>query len=471
MKRLGDELIEEIIQEDNIRRSIHVVLRGKKRKKSRTGRCILKYEDKFIRSIAIKIKTGEFRTTRYQEGDVLDGPKVRRVQSIPILDRIAANAVMAVVEKHVFKAYIRTTAASIKNRGAHDLLSIILRDIKEHPNEMRYIYQSDFKKFYESICQDFMMFSLRRMFKGKILMGIFESFVRMMPSGISIGLRSSQGFGNMMLSMHLDHYIKDRKRWKRYYRYCDDVWAGAKTKKELWEFRNMNHQQADYMKLTIKPNERIFPLEIGLDALGYITFPGIIKLRKRTKQKFARKIKKLKSKRRINELIASFYGMCKHGDCKNLFYVLTGVSMKDFKELKIKPKYVDNKKRFNVKRAEFKDFYKDKIVILDYESGVPVKWQKEDYKKAVQEAKDRMNYLLEKYNGKIPSDVKYTDPDSIKKPEGRMIILVENEKGERYKIFTGDKEIWSIMEQAREKDEIPFRTTIDKDANNRYIFT
>lgn len=471
MKRLGDELIEEIIQEDNIRNSIHVVIRGTKRKKSRIGRCILKYEDKFIRSIAIKIKSGKFRTTRYQESNVTDGPKVRRVQAIPILDRIAANAVMSVVEKHVFKKYIRTTAASIKNRGAHDLLSIILRDIKEHPEEMQYIYKSDYKKFYENICQDFMMYSLRRMFKGKILMGIFESFVRMMPKGISIGLRSSQGFGNIMLSMHLDHYIKDRKRWKRYYRYCDDIINGAKTKKELWDFSRINHEKADMMGLTIKHDERIFPIKCGLDALGYVIFPGIIRLRKRTKKNFARKIKKLKSKRRINELVACFYGMCKHGDCKNLFYKLTGVNMKDFKELKIKPKYVDNKKRFNVKRAEFKDFYKDKIIIRDYEIGVPVKWQQEDYKKSVDEARDKMNHLLEKYKGKIPSDIKYINPDDIKKPEGRMIILVENEKGDKFKIFTGDKEIWSIIQQADEKGEIPFRTTIDKDSNNRYIFS
>lgn len=46
--------------------------------------------------------------------------------------------------------------------------------------------------------------------------------------------------------------------------------------KRAMGFRDMNRQQADYMKLTIKPNERIFPLEIGLDALGYITFQVLL---------------------------------------------------------------------------------------------------------------------------------------------------------------------------------------------------
>lgn len=474
MKRLGDELIEEIIAEDNIRDSIHCVLRGTKRKNSRIGRCILKYEDKFIRSIAKRIKSGKFQTIRYQEMLVHDGPKVRRVQAIPILDRIAANAVMSVVEKHIFKRYIRTTGASIKNRGAHDLLEIIKRDIRENPDSMRYVYKSDYTKFYETICQDFMMFCLRRMFKGKILMYIFESFVRMMPSGISIGLRSSQVFGNILLSMFLDHYLKDHKRWKRYYRYCDDILSGAGTKSELWEFRNMMHERAEYMKLNIKEDERIFPIENGIDVLGYVVFPDIIRLRKRNKQNFARKIKYKKSKRRRIELTASFYGLCKHADCNHLFYMLTGVKMKDFKNLKIKPKYQDNKKRFDVTVVDIKDICNEKLIIHDYEKGIIPKWQREEYQQEVARATTKYNELRKKYGDNIPDDVSYVHPDDVPKPEGRMIILVENEEGQKSKFFTGDKEIWSIMEQADEMGEIPFRTTIKKIRNNnsfKYIFT
>lgn len=391
---------------------------------------------------------------------VTDGPKVRRVQAIPIIDRIAANAVMSVIERHVFRRYIRTTGASIKRRGAHDLMSIIQRDMNNHPEEFRYYYQSDFKKFYESISQDFLMYSLRKMFKGKILMGIIESFVTMMPSGISIGLRSSQGFGNMLLSMWLDHYIKDRLGWKFYYRYCDDITAVARTKKELWRFRNVMHIKSDFIGLIIKPNECVRPISEGLDALGYKTYQNRKFIRKRTKQNFARKIKKLSSKRRRRELTASFYGQCKHGDCRNLFYILTGVKMKDFKDLKIKPKYQDNKKRFNVETVTLKSLRDSKVIILDYEKGVIPGWQREEYEQEVRKAKDRLNTLHQKYGNEIPISEKYVLPSDVKKPEGRYVVLVEDEDGERKKFFTGDKEFWSILDQAEEMKEIPFRTTI-----------
>jgi RNA-directed DNA polymerase len=42
--------------------------------------------------------------------------------------------------------------------------------------------------------------------------------------------------------------------------------------------------------LEIKPNERVFPVEEGIDFLGYVIRPDYVRLRKRIKQKFARKM-------------------------------------------------------------------------------------------------------------------------------------------------------------------------------------
>lgn len=473
MKRFGDELIDEICDYANIYDSIHSVIKGKKRKNTRIGRVILKYEDKFIRSIEKRIRSGKLKVERYQEMFVTDGAKVRRVQSVPILDRIAANAVMTVVERHVFRKYIRTTGASIKDRGAHDLKKIIERDLRSHPAEFRYCYKSDFKKFYESIEQDFMMYSLRRMFKGKILMSIFESFVHMMPSGISIGLRSSQGFGNMMLSLHLDHYVKDRLGWKFYYRYCDDVLAACGSKNEIWKFRDIMHERARFMKLTIKSDERIFPVTEGIDALGYVIYPERTKLRKRVKNNFKQRIKNLSSKRRRRELTASFYGQCKHASCHNLFHKILGITMRDFKDLKIKPKYGDNKKRFNAQTVSLKTLRNTQVIVLDFETGIVPGWMREEYNKAVAEAKSRLNTLHQKYGDDIPSSEEYVLPENVKKPEGRYVVHIEDEEGNKRKFFTGDRDIWSVLDQVRDADELPFRTTIkaqDNGTNQKFYF-
>lgn len=77
----------------------------------------------------------------------------------------------------------------------------------------------------------------------------------------------------------------------------------------MWKFRDVMHERADYMNLIIKSSERIYPISEGLDALGYIIKPSIIRLRKHNKQRFARKIKYMKSKHRRNELTAAFYSV------------------------------------------------------------------------------------------------------------------------------------------------------------------
>ena len=473
MKRERD-IIREIVEPHNLYNSISVVLHGKKRKKTRIGRWIMKNQKLVVDILSRQIQDGTFRISGYKERIVTDGPKDRRVQAIPIIERIGINAVMSVVEQRVFRKYIRTTSASIKNRGTHDLLNYIRRDIRQYPEEMRYVYKFDITKFYESIWQDFMMYCLRRMFKDKILLTILERFVRMMPEGLSIGLRSSQGFGNMLLSMFLDHYLKDEKGLKHFYRYCDDGTSHAKTKKECWMIRNYVHQQVELMHLKVKSNERVFPISEGIDFLGYVIYPTHTRLRKRNKKNFARKIHHVKSIKRKRELIASFYGLCKHADCRNLFYRLTGIRMKDFKDLGIKPKYADGKKRFKGNQVSIRDLVNTPIVVLDFETGVIPKFEKEEYDSKITKARNEYERLKNKYHDNIPEDIDFINPDEIPQPEGRYVVRILHEKEEK-KFFTASKDIWSVLDQIKEQGELPFRTVIKAErygnGGTKYIFT
>lgn len=45
------------------------------------------------------------------------------------------------------------------------------------------------------------MWCFARVFKDKKLLGILNSFIMMLDSGISFGLRSSQATGNLLLSI------------------------------------------------------------------------------------------------------------------------------------------------------------------------------------------------------------------------------------------------------------------------------
>ena len=326
MRREG-HIIEEIVEYSNMAESFDQVLRGSKRKKSRQGRYLLAHREEVIKELSARIAAGSFTVANCRERTINESGKQRRIQMLTMKDRIAVHAIMSVVDSHLKKRFIRTTSASIKNRGMHDLMKYIRRDMQKDPEGTRYCYKFDISKFYESVNQDFVSYCVRRVFKDKKLIAMLDGFVRMMPQGISIGLRSSQGLGNLLLSVYLDHYLKDRYGVRHFYRYCDDGVVLGKTKAELWDIRDAVHGQLEQIDLKVKANERVFPVDEGIDFLGYVIYPDHVLLRKRIKQKFARKMHEVKSRKRRRVLIASFYGMAKHADCIMLFNKLTGKEM------------------------------------------------------------------------------------------------------------------------------------------------
>ena len=414
--------------------SFNKVLRGTKRKTCRQGRALLARREDVISELTEQIAAGTYRVKDYREREIVEGGKKRRIQVLTMKDRIAAHAIMSVVDKHLRKRFIRTTSASIKERGMHDLMSYIRRDIRENPEETRYCYKFDITKFYESVKQDFVMYCVRRVFKDEKLIAMLDGFVQMMPEGLSIGLRSSQGLGNLLLSVYLDHYLKDKYGIRYYYRYCDDGVVLAGTKAELWAIRDLIHNCIEQIDLEVKTNERVFPIEDGIDFLGYVIRPGSVRIRKRIKQKFARKMSEIKSRKRRRELVASFYGMAKHADCNMLFNKLTGKSMKSFKDLKVAYKPEDGKKRFPGTVVSIRELVNLPIVVIDFETGI-----------------------------------------RTEHGEDRCLVAIQ-QNGEPKKFFTDSEEMKNILAQIREMpDGFPFETIIKAETygkgRTKYVFS
>ena len=432
MRREG-YIVEEIIEPSNMEDSFNQVLRGTKRKRSRQGRYLLAHKEEVLDELTASI--GSFRVKDYHERDIVEGGKLRRIQVLSMKDRIAVHAIMTIVDKHLRKRFIRTTSASVKKRGPHDLMAYIRRDMKDDPEGTQFCYKFDIRKFYESVKQDFVMYCVNRIFKDQKLIVMLDNFVRLMPEGISIGLRSSQGLGNLLLSVYLDHFLKDKYGIRYYYHYCDDGVVLGKTKEELWKIRDAVHERINSIGLSIKPNERVFPVGEGIDFLGYVIYaPDHVRLRKRIKQKFARKMHEVKSRRRRRELMASFYGMAKHADCNKLYYKLTGKKMRSFKDLNVSYKPEDGKKRFPGTVVSIRELVNLPIIVKDFETGI-----------------------------------------KTEQGEDRCIVSIE-QNGEPKKFFTNSEEMKNILAQVREMpDGFPFETTIKTETfgkgRTKYVFT
>lgn len=433
MRREGN-IIEEVVEYSNMTEAFDTVLHGTARKRSRVGKYLMEHREEVIEELRKSILNGIPEKIDYHERIIVEGVKPRRIQVLSMRSRIMASAVMNVVDKHLKKRFIRTTSASIKNRGMHDLLNYIQRDIYEDPDGTMYCYKFDLSKFYERVNQDFVMECVHKMFKDKLLISILEKFVRLLPDGISIGPRSSQGLGNLLLSVYLDHYLKDELGVRHFYRYCDDGVVLAKSKAELWMIRDAVHEKMESIGLIVKANERVFPVNEGIDFLGYVIYPDHVRLRKRIKQRMARKMHEVKSKRRKRELVASFYGMAKHADSIMLFNKLTGKEMKSFKDLNVAYKPEDGKKRFSGAVVSIRELVNLPIVVKDFETGI-----------------------------------------KTEQGEDRCIVSIDV-NGEPKKFFTNSEEMKNILAQVSEMDDgFPFETTIKTETfgkgRTKYVFS
>ena len=417
MKRYGN-IIDAIIEQGNMSASFDDVL-GDLKNESRKA-FLRERKQLIIDRLAAAIRDGSFRITHVHEMVVTDGTKRRVVQAPPVIQRIGCHAIMRVVDQFCYKSIIPTSAASIKGRGMHYLHKIVADDLRLHQDETTYFYKCDIKKFYETIDQDIMFECVCRYIKDNTLLPILENFVRVMPSGLAIGLRSSQCFGNILLD-RLDHFMKEVVKVRYYYRYCDDIVMLHSNKKTLWLWRDILVDQLAFLGLSIKDNEVVRPVSDGLDFLGFVHYGTHSLLRKRVKKKFARHMAKVKSRKRRIELMGAFKGMAAHGDCNHLYYTITGNQMKKFSEMGVTYTPADGKKRFPGKMMRLGAIVNKTIEVHDYESGIKTS-----------QGEDR--YV-----------VSFFDPAT-------------NEWG---KFFTASEEMKNILDQISDiEDGFPFETVI-----------
>ena len=393
------DLIPEIIADENMERSFKRVMSNLHNADTRSGikwrekvvidgvECTprmvryMKRKKEIIAELKEQIGNGTFRVERLSSFEVDDGPKKRMVQAPPVVKRIGCNAIMEIVEKHLSPLLIENTAASIEGRGPHGLFHK-MQEVRAANPDLIYYYQSDYEGYYDHILHDKMIDIIKQYIADPLLLPILINFVKALHPdgkvGISKGLRSSQFFGNLYHN-DIDHAMIEECGKDNYNRFCDDIYILGDNKKELWKHRDTLHRLSKPYNLIIKPSEKVAPVSAGMDALGYIDYGDHSRIRKRTKVNAARKLAKIKSRKRRQQIIGSFKGMACHADCQHLYYTLTGKNMKKFSEMGVTYKPADGKKRFPGKVTRLGDIVNIPIEIHDFEVGIDTKEGEDRY--------------------------------------------------------------------------------------------
>lgn len=253
-----------------------------------------------------------YKTSKYDVFNIFE-PKERIIYRLPFFpDRITHHAVMNVLEPYFMSTFTADTYSCIKGRGIHSLVKNLKRDLLDVEGT-KYCLKIDIKKFYPNIDHDVLKVLIRRKFKDKDLLWLLDEIIDSAP-GLPIGNYLSQYLANFYLS-YFDHWIKEQKCVRYYYRYADDIVALGSDKEALWKLLADINLYLEELKLEVKSNYQIFPVEErGIDFVGYVFRHRYIRVRKTIKQNFARKVKRGCNRKSIS----SHMGWLKHCNARHL---------------------------------------------------------------------------------------------------------------------------------------------------------
>lgn len=307
-------LYEQIYDIDNLRVALYNASKGKKNVRSVNR--VLKDPDKYLLELQVLLKEQRFVNGPYHIFNIVERGKKRQIYSLPFYpDRIVHHAIVQVCAGFWIKSFIRDTYASIPGRGIHDGV----RRIKGHiPNcSGYYALKCDVSKFYPSVNHKILKALLKKQIKDEQLLKLLDIIIDSGP-GVPIGNYLSQYFGNIVLSP-LDHWLKEEKQIKYYYRYCDDFVILHPSKEYLHRLRTEIASKLKELGLTLKSNWQIFPIEKrGLDFLGYRFWSNKTKIRKSSLKNFERRLKvkrmTLNEVLRVKQCIGTYKGWLKYCD-------------------------------------------------------------------------------------------------------------------------------------------------------------
>jgi RNA-directed DNA polymerase len=257
--------------------------------------------------------TKTYKTSEYTTFKVFE-TKERDVYRLPYFpDRITHHAVMNILESKFVATFTADTFSCIKKRGIHGAMRSVKKALRDVPGT-QYCLKLDIKKFYPNIDHSVLKDLLRRKFKDPDLLWLLDEIIDS-ADGVPIGNYLSQYFANFYLT-YFDHWIKEVKGVKYYFRYADDLVILASTKQELHQLlADIREYLGTELKLIIKSNYQIFPVAArGIDFVGYVFFHTHTRLRKSIKKNFARKL----ASRISQATIASYCGWTDHCNSNHL---------------------------------------------------------------------------------------------------------------------------------------------------------
>ena len=338
MKRLG-HLLEQVAEPDNLRLAFWKASRG--RRAQPDVRHFAENLDRNLTQIRHDLLAGTMAVGSYHYFTVRD-PKERLVCAASFPERVLHHALMNLCEPVFERAATFDSYACRKGKGREAALVRACRYATNHA----WFLKLDIRKFFDSVDQRVVLDQLSHHFKDQRLLDLFRRILatysttpgaakdhpvgadvrrlksrsefgppnaqhgmqnqRLLSSsptplsllgrGLPIGNLTSQHLANDYLAP-LDRFVKETLACAAYVRYMDDfvLWSNDRAfLRRAWV--QIESFLESHLKLRLKPTPQLNRTSRGMDFLGCRLVPGQMRLSRRSKQRFTRKLLRYEEK-------------------------------------------------------------------------------------------------------------------------------------------------------------------------------
>lgn len=247
---------------------------------------------------------------------VAKAPKAREIHAPAFADRVVHHYLVPKLEAIYEPTFIHDSYSNRRGKGTHAAVSRLRHFVRQVASgqDGGYYLQLDIANFFNSIHRP----TLYQLLKARMERTSFPEHVRRaihallkaspatigvryacteleraaVPAhkrlenaapgcGIPIGNLSSQFFANVYMD-RLDQFVKHELKVQRYLRYVDDfvLVHTDLVQLEAWRLKIQAFLRAE-LGLELKTDQRLRPLDRGIDFLGYVIFPSHVVVRRR----------------------------------------------------------------------------------------------------------------------------------------------------------------------------------------------
>ena len=325
------DLFSKIINEDNIDKAYKKALKGNGKYHIEAMNFVLD-EVYNLHTLKQSLIDETYQFDGYTTFTVCE-PKERVINAPHFKDKIVQLAINNVLKEVYNHCFIFDSFACIDNKGTHkcvDRIQHLMRKAKWEYGESTTILKCDVKKFFYTIDRQVLKGLLPKKIQCKKTLGLLFKIIDSADTvdllGLPLGNTISQLCANIYLN-ELDQFCKRKLSLKYYVRYMDDVIIFVKDKQIAHQTLYLITKFIENnLKLNLNKNKtKVFPLEQGVNAIGYKIYPTHRLLRSDSKKKIKRKIKAMPhlihegklTIEKAEQMLNSWLGHAKHGNSYN----------------------------------------------------------------------------------------------------------------------------------------------------------